>query len=463
VNRGPEMDSHQGAERRRLLNVAMLYASKAAGILVGILVLPRFNHLLGPQNFGVVAVILSVQALLLMLDLGMSTLVGRDVAASGTSAAQANLSWRTANLVLTLLYLAMALAAWPLNHVFGEPLNGPQLAGCLVLFWALTLQNVSQTALLAARRYAIGSGIQLVGVLTRALVTLAALQRLHPDLTVFVATQALCALLQLCATHWACRILFTARATQPSRSMALHAAHAMLKRGSPLVLYGLAGAAVMQLDKPIVSALASAAEAAPYYLATILCLAPLSSLGGPVAQFYQPRLVRAISTGDDDAIHQTLVPYTTALALVTFIPSALLWLFRAPIIDAWLGHATNSVLVARYTGILLPGAAIGALGYVPTSILVARQDFRFQALTSAALTLLTLAAAAACAHHDSIVGVCWVYAGYHCLSTVVTWGRCTRLDRGGTRHANAAGLRAAALAIAVSLPVLTIALGTNLP
>lgn len=445
-----------------MLNMAVLYASKVGAILVGIVILPQFNQLLGPQQFGVAAVILSIQALLLMLDLGMSTLVGRDVAASRSSLEQAARSWRTSTLVLNAFYLVMSPVAWLLNLAFGELLSAAQLAASLLLFWALTLQNVGQIALFAARWFKAGSSIQLVGVVLRALVTLAALHMLGASLTVFVMVQAVCAVLQWLATHASCRRLFAATEAQPTRwQVRARQAMSMARRGGPLVLFGIAGAAVMQLDKPLVSALASAAETAPYYLATVLCLVPLSTLAGPLAQYFQPRLTQAICSGEAAAVQQCLVPFTTALVLITFMPSAALWLLREPIVGAWLGHAANSAKVVSYTGILLPGVAVGAIGYLPYSILVARQDFRFQAVASACMTVLTLAAAAFCAHRGSVEGVCWVYAGYHCTSTTVSWLRCIQLDRGGPGNASAAGLRAAGLAAAVSLPTLTIALSTH--
>ena len=444
--------------------MAMLYASKLGAILVGLLILPQFNHLLGARQFGVAAVILSVQALLLMLDLGMSTLVGRDVAAHSADRARAARSWRTSSTVLTAFYLVLTPLAYLFNAALNYPLAPLELLGCLLLFWSLTLQNVGQTVLLAARRFSAASSLQLVGVLARALATWAALHVFSADLGTFITAQALCAVLQWWATHTACSRFFgTLGAPVGGTRDRAEQALTMARRGGPLVLFGVAGAAVMQLDKPLVSALVSAVQTAPYYLATVLCLTPLSALAGPVAQFYQPRLIQAIATGDDTAVQVCLKPFTTALVLITFVPSALLWLLREPIVAAWLGAASNSAQVAHYAGILLPGVAVGALGYLPYSMLVARQDFRFQALASAGMTVLTLTAAALFAHHGSVDGVCWVYAGYHCLSTAVSWLRCIHLDRGGTGHANAAGLRAAAWAAAISLPTLTFALSTHLP
>lgn len=442
-----------------ILNLAMLYISKLGAIVVGLLILPQFNRLLGPEQFGAVAVILSVQALLLTLDLGTSTLVGRDVAAHAERSGVAAGTWVAGKDLLTAAYLAITPLVCLCTLAFRGPLSLVDVIACVVLCWALTLQNLGQTALLAARRFAAAGVLQLGGVTSRALLTLWVLQVFEPTLSNFVLAQAACAVLHWVATRLACKQLFgiPAEATGGLRGRAARALH-MARRGAPLALFGLAGAAVMQLDKPIVSALASAADTAPYYLATVLCLAPLSTLAGPVAQFYQPRLIRALTGTDDQAVRTCLKSFTTVLVLITFLPSALLWLLREPIATAWLGTAGPHAQVAHYAAILLPGVAVGALGYLPYSILVARQDFRFQAAASTGMTILTLAAAAWMAHRGRVDGVCWVYAGYHCLSTLVSWLRCIQLDRGGPAHASAAGLRTAAWAAAVCLPSLGAAL-----
>ena len=206
-------------------------------------------------------------------------------------------------------------------------------------------------------------------------------------------------------------------------------------RGKPLMLFGLAGAAVMQLDKPIVSAFVSPVELGPYYLAMVLCLTPISTLAGPVMQFFQPRLVNAIHERDHARAGQVLRRYAAIIVLTTILPTGMLWLFRDPLIHLWLRHGTGAPQVIEYAGILLPGIAIGALGYVPYVLLVAYQDFRFQAVASTAMTVLTLSLALLAASRSSITGVCWVYACYHSVSTLVSWARCLVLAQGdGTRY-----------------------------
>ena len=132
------------------------------------------------------------------------------------------------------------------------------------------------------------------------------------------------------------------------------------------------------------------------------------------------------------------------------------WLFLKEIVNLWLGDPSISTNVTNYALILLPGAAIGALGYLPYSILVARQDFRFQALASVGMTLLTLSAVVYCGYHGDILGVCWVYAAYHCTSTIVSWTRCIWLERGGPYLAGTALLQTTVFTIIVTFLTLFI-------
>lgn len=443
------------------LDIAMLYVSRSGAVLVGILILPQFTRLLGAEQFGIVAVIFSFQALLLILDLGMSTLLSRDIAASTTNG-ESLTAWRTAETVVSGLYVVLTPVALLLSSFVSTGLSPIQLLMAMLLFWALTVQNIGQTALLAKRHFAAAGSIQFVGVAVRGIATLLALRFIVADLTVFLLSQLVCASGQAVMTRYWCARVSRSTTSEKGNRVTLAQCLQMMKRGRPLVLFGIAGAAVMQLDKPIVVALTSAAQIAPYFLATTLCLTPLSLLAGPVAQYFQPRLVRAVAADDDALVQQVLRPFTTAIIAVTMLPSALLWAMREPIAHAWLGNPLLVGDVAKYTAILLPGVALGALGFVPYGILLARQDYRFQAVSSAGLTVVTLLATIACANAQSVQGVCWVYASYHAASTLISWARCVQHQPKDTRYAKAAALRTAVIASLAAASVVTvIALGQH--
>lgn len=416
---------------RATRDLSLLYASKVGALLVGLFVLPAFNRELGAQAFGIAAVIFSIQALLLILDLGTSTVVGRNIAAAPDHNPAALPTLQTGTRIIAVLYAVLIPTAVALNAVLNLQLGLAEVLGSMLMFWSLTAQNVGQSALLARRHFAAASSLQFIGATLRAVVTLGVLHFVSPTLMAFVWAQAGCA-----GTHWAVtyalchRYLRIGGATVPTMPIAGPRMSDFLLQGRSLMLFGLAGAAVLHLDKVIVSAFVSPAALAPYFLATSLCMTPLTALAGPVSQFFQPRLVREMAAGTTMTSGVTLSHFVDVIAMVTLLPSGALWLLREPIAGAWLANTGTASQVAIYTGILLPGLAVGALGYVPYGILVARQDYRFQAWMSVSLTVVTLTAAMAAAWAGSIVGLCLVYALYHAVSTLASWLRCLHLLTG---------------------------------
>lgn len=435
-----------GSIKRRLIDLSLLFASKSGAIIVGLLILPLFNRMLGPNLFGVVALIFSLQAFLLMLDFGMSTMVGRDLAVTDATPAQRYATWRAAEWAITFAYALLTLPAVLAAQLWGGPLDAGGALACMALFWSLTVQNIGQSALLARQRFAQAALIQMTGVLARNGLTAMALAWISPSLTCFAITQAAVAAAQMVVTRWRCiAVLRPEKRSRGKEGIKGEFAFALtlLRRGRPLVLFGLAGAAVMQLDKVIVSSLISYRDLAPYFLAATFCLTPLSVLAGPVAQFFQPRLLRAISAAEPTQTNSTLVQFIRSITACALLPTAAIWLLREPLIALWLPHSPDAALVVRYSTVLLPGVAIGAMGYVPFIMLVAHQDYRFQARFSLLLTIVTLTAVLVAALQGSVLAVCVVYSIYHTASTLGSWWRCIRLDTTKSGVAAAAARHAA--------------------
>jgi len=404
-----------------------LYASKSSSVLVGIFFLPLYHRLLGADDFAFAALLFSVQAFLLMVDFGMATLVGRDLAADSEDR-RSRATLRAAQVAIGSVYVAalgIIFSGWTF---FDSEIEIHRLAACVVFVWALTSQNIFQAALLARRRYRYAGVIQTVGILGRAGVTVAALVYLKADLDIFLICQSATAVVHLGMTWWACRSVLAGDQLGSHRESSLVSPWRMIQRGAPILLFGVSGAAVLQLDKLIVSYWGSAEQLTAYFLAGVICLAPISVMAGPTAQYFQPKIIAAISSSDHVVAGKHLKHLCLAILLTVTMPSALLWLLRDEVIHLWLRGAPNVAIVAEYVSILLPGVAVGAFGFIPYSILVAHQDFQTQAVLSSLMTVVTLGLTAAFMSKGSILAVCGVYAAYHSGSTLVTWLRAMQLQ-----------------------------------
>lgn len=408
----------------------MLYAGRSSSLLVAFLFLPLYSRLLGSAQFGVVAVILSLQALLVMMDLGMSTLTGREISVANGSDSSSLSLLKTAELSLSgfygiLLFIAAALKIF----YFGSSISWLIIAGAVVLFWLLVLQNLYYCSLIARRNYTLGSGVQIAGVMIRAIVTAAALKFTSATLDVFILSQLIVTAVHWWLTRYLVMLVLSSRADASvlSRRPTVSDAVALTKMGGALVLFSAAGAAVTQLDKPIISMFASASSVAPYYMASLLCMTPISILAGPVSQYFQPIFLREAAKEAQGRGLSTIIRFVFAVFCVTALPTFILWWFRVPIIDLWVGSSENKSLISTYVAILLPGVAIGAFGFIPYSLLIFAKDYRFQAVMSACLTIITLVLATVAAIGKNIEAVCYIYSAYHTASTIVSWFRASML------------------------------------
>lgn len=422
---------------RQLGGLLSLYGSRLAGVLVILIFLPFYARLLGKHDFGVIALVMSVQTLMLMLDLGMAALATRDLAAKQSPGAT-RARWLRAEQLLTIYFTVLALPALIATWILGQPLLLG--AGCIILFWAVTLQSLAQAAMLARGDVHRAALLHGGGVLCRAALTAAALQWIEPSLRVFVASQLVGALAHLAINRYVGQPRHQADVTALAEPLVR-----LAQRGLPLFMVGAAGAAVMQVDKLLVGSFMSPAALTPYFLATTICLTPISVLAGPVAQFFQPRVIRAYADDDSAALNHHTKHLTLALLLTVIAPTLLLWVAREPLIAWWLRDRELAARVAAMAALLLPAAAIGAVGNVPLALLIAQADFGFQVRLAARLTALTLLGVTVAAWQGNLLAVCVIYLAYHTAVTVSLW------VRAAGRPATAAAARySATLVLAVA-------------
>lgn len=413
---------------RNLLDMAMLFVGKTGAILVGIFFLPIYHTQLGNDAFGVVAIILSIQAFALMADFGMVTLVGRDVASQEPHSVEGFVVWRQAEAMLCAAYgviLVFTLIACALTR---SSLDQAQMYTlCVVFFLLIVLQNLAQTPLLAQKHFALASTIQVCGVTFRAGATALALVATQGGVFVFLWVQLISTALHLIITRHFCRSLLLERTSSEAAALTWGNIWRLLRRGSPIFLSGLAGAAVMQLDKPLLSAFVPLGDISPYFLAMSAAVLPTALLAAPLVQYFQPQIIKTIALPRNENSDQIVARFTFALILVVAVPSWILWQWADPIIRLWLRDPGQAALVAGYLRILLPGFALGGLCYVPVVLLLAVQDFKYQALTSVAMTVGTLALVVTFAFLRRVDLVCYSYIAYFVSASISVWWRSFKL------------------------------------
>ena len=290
--------------RLALANMAMLYAGKTSAVLVGFLFLPLYSRLLGAEQFGMVAVILSLQALLIMLDLGMSTLVSRDLAAAESGFTALLKLIHNAEFSLTGFYGCLLVGGIAFKIMGGfSALTFATLIAIVALLWILILQNLYYSAVLARRSYAVASAIQFISTIIRALASWYVLANISATLSAFVLTQLILSIVSCVMSRSYLFFILEKQLGTITDSYIFHKTSlkqgiALILKNKALLLSGLAGALAMQLDKPIISYLMSPSAVAPYFLAVALGSTPVAVLAAPIVQYFQPRITNNLANKD---------------------------------------------------------------------------------------------------------------------------------------------------------------------
>jgi O-antigen/teichoic acid export membrane protein len=439
---------------RMLGNLLTLYLGKVAGVVVGVLLLPLFVRLLGDRVFGGVAVVLSLQALAVMLDFGFPTLIGREIAGSRTSNASIGKLVAAAIFGLSAPYVAIFIVVAACVALGGfSSWSWIAPLGAVVLIWQLVLQNFYYSAIVSSQRYVAATFILVLGTIARGGATAYVLWAVSPTLEGFVVTQTAVAGMQTLWMRSLCHRQFPSKGERLLRSFPelYQDMVSLLSRGRSLVLFSAAGAAVTQLDKPLVSALASSASVTPYFLAITLCSTPISVFAGPVAQYFQPRLIRGIDSEDRDGSLRDVRLFVISLFSFTVVPASILWLISDRIVNLWLPGVESAVVVTSYVNVLLPGVVVGALGYVPFVLLVAVKGYTFQAVFSSIMTIVTLAVVAVFSWQGDILMVCWTFATYHVVSALGSWFWAMRSEGVAQMARNSLSLATLLLAVVASV------------
>lgn len=412
-----------------LVDFLSLFAGRIGGILVTLFFIPQYNRLLGPEVFGAIALVLSLQAFFLVSDLGLATLISRDTAvARDDPKALGAVVWmrRRAEAILALFAVCIACLAvlLPLAGVkvpwsVGSGVNIAMVAALIVI---LVANNIVLLSLNALGLYRAGAAISVTGALARAIATVLVL-RAAPSMSAFLQAQ-----LAMAVVHFAIGRWLLERRCAPSRHdgevlLNWQAIAQMLQRCMPLVLYTLGGAAAVNLDKSIISAFISLKVAGAYFLASTYALVPVGLLSGPINSYFAPRVAHARNAGDGAREYRLALTFQLILMCSVVGPSLSLAFQMSDWLMLWLNDAAQVTRIMAVAPILLAGGALSATGYYPTTYLIAAEDNGFLARLSMATALGVLVIASVFAARLDLVGVAWSYFAFYAAGFLGLWLR----------------------------------------
>lgn len=406
---------------RRLAPMAVLYSGRIGVAALGLVVLPWLNRVMPAREFGLAATVLSLQGLAVVLDLGLSVSISRELPVLADPHDRRVVLQRSERALLTLYAVTTLIAAGlATSGVIPVPVPTALLIclSLLVIVW----QNLIVVAFISRQRFQISTISQFTSLLLRHGISLVLVIVYAGTLQMFIIGQAVGGAIVLAASR---SIFFRQHRSEGRPPMGRMLSSAT---NVSMMIYTIAGACALQLDKVLLSAIASPVYTGPYFLASTLSLVPITFLASPVSQFVQPKLIASLADHRDEDARRWITRLTLAVVGFAVIPGIGLVLAAPWIIPLWLHGSPQQATVIRYVTLLMPGAAMGSLGLIPAIVLIARRDYRAMATISCVLATAVLAAAAVFAARDVIGGVCIAYAAYHTLAAAALWWRAWQIE-----------------------------------
>lgn len=362
-------------------NVIANFAGSAWTALLGLILIPVYIKFLGIEAWAVIGIFTSLQSLSLLLDLGLSATLNREMARLSLDQDRAQ-EMRDLVRTFELVYWGFAIAAgtsifllaplianrWVQSNQLSPATieNAIRLMGLAVTFqWPFALYS---GGLLGLQRQVLLNGINVTIATLRGLGAVLILWHLSSTLHAFFIWQIVIGLVQTLLAGW---FLWHRLPHTGSRS----GFQRKLLQTRWRFAAGMSGIIVMsliltQMDKVILSRLLSL-EMFGYYVLASSVATSLTLLVVPLFYALSPKFTQLVSLGDEQGL-QEIYHYSCQLVSVVIIPIAIVvMLFSRQILWLWTGNSTTAEQTHLVLSILIAGAVVSSLMRLPYALQLA--------------------------------------------------------------------------------------------
>ncbi len=361
-------------------NIIANYLGSGWIALMSLAFIPFYIRLMGAEAYGIVGVLISLQAMLAVLDLGLAQTMNREMARLSVNDNNTRLMADTAR-TLEIIYwgsalLLVAIVALLSEHIAYQWLNPEQLSrealtealwviGFVIgLRWPVALYmgglNGLQRQVLVNVIVGIFSTFQGAGAL-------AVLYLYEPTVHAFFFWQMLVAILQVAAF----RIAFW-RSLNPAQGGVFRKD---VLKGLWHFAAGMSGIAILstiltQLDKVILSRMLSLSEFG-YYTFAATVAAVIFRLIGPVFMAYYPRLTELVAMNNNEQVSRTYHHGSQLMSVVVLPLTFSLAFFSKEILQLWSSDPEVVANTHLIISLLVAGNALNGLMHMPYALQLA--------------------------------------------------------------------------------------------
>jgi hypothetical protein len=411
---------------RSLISIASLYLGRLSGILTNLIFIPLYRKLLGGDDFGVLAVVFSLQALCVVADFGLSLTTSRELSDPDTSNERKLAALRQAQFACLFFYTCVFAASVSISIFLRKGINDYLLFFLVPINLLLTLlQNLLYGGLIARQKYLTANLYQFAWNSLKTAAATVSIAYVSHSVVCLIFASTFVLFLQYRHFNALCiDELGGAAKTRPvSISEIILKTKAAVTESKGVAISTILTAATIQIDKPVLTLFVPKSVISEYFIATTFCYTTISILANPIYQYFQPKIS---STRILSGAHAPIVPalkMSVAFLFAVMVPSLILWQFRVEILDLWLPKSANVKYISELAAMLLPGTILGAMGFIPYSLLIRNREYGYLARLSIICCTATVVAVIFAAAVNRVDLICNIYTLYYLAISAGYWWR----------------------------------------
>lgn len=411
-------------------NVGVGLANSIWTAVLGLAVVPLYLRYLGIEAYGVIGFFATTQALFQILDLGMAPTINREIARSSA----AGLSGDIRNLVHTLaviywcvagiICVAMVAAApvisahWLKSSTLSHDtiVQALRLMGLVIACrWPTGLYI---GALNGLQRIDVSSGINIAMITLGNLGAVCVLAFISPTVSAFFLWQAGIGVIYAMVLRWAA---WRALGRPSGVAFDARALKSIWRFSATMMALAIAGLALSQFDKVLLSKLLTLEAFGQYVLAGVVASA-LSMVIAPFFNAIYPRFSRFIAGDQNSDVRKLYRVSGRLLAAISFPVAMVIAVAGEDLIRLWTGNLHLAENVAPLAALLAIGTALHGVMYIPYALQLAEGKTYIPLTVTFVLLAIIVPVTVSLALHYGAIGGALAWVILHALYVVLgTW------------------------------------------
>lgn len=389
--------------------------------MMSVAFIPVYIRYLGIEAYGLIGIFALLQAWLVLLDMGMSPTLSRELARFTGGAHDAQfvrdllrsmelLAFAVAALIaIVIVWIAQWLAT---NWLRVETLPIEVVANAFALMGCITalrlIENIYRSSLVGLQRQVALNVIMSVMVTLRGAGAVAILIWLSPTIKAFFVWQAIVSLFTV-AVYATMTYGYLPRAERAGRLSASALLSVWRFAGGMLGVTFLA-LLLTQVDKIVLSRLLSLTEFGYYSFAAVVA-GGLYALVGPIVQAYQPRLAQLHAETNDAQFAHTYHRGSQLIAVIVGSAAITLIVHSTMIMNLWSANPDLAARSGALLSILAFGTLLHSLMMLPYQAQLAYGWTRLAVVVNVVAVVIVIPAIFIVTPRFGAYGAAWVWTG----------------------------------------------------